>query len=305
MDFFISVFPGYTYETFQMLHPSNKYLIHEKQGRPQKQIAALDIYNTLGADAYFTVNVVAEGYRREASSIVTLRAVFAEYDNGMPATVALPPTARISSSPGKEQWYWVLREPLPAAAHREHWQQVENAVVYATGGDTNARDVARILRVPGFINHKYPAKPRVTLLEVTDRRYTLDELEHAFPPAPITVTAKPRLNATAGEVSDLPPVEHRVARWLKWLGAIPVPAAGRGERNGFYYRLAAAGLRDFALPAEEVVTQLEAHSARHHADAAYDRADVTKVVSNAARTSRHAVGAAFAQSQVTSIDVEV
>ncbi len=63
-------------------------------------------------------------------------------------------------SGGGVHLYWTLREP----AEKSEIGMIENVnkrIAHAMGGDPNAVDAARVLRVPGTINHKYPRLVRV------------------------------------------------------------------------------------------------------------------------------------------------
>ena len=61
--------------------------------------------------------------------------------------------------------YWLFKEP----AEKEDIQKIENInrrIATSLGGDLNSCDAARILRIPGTVNHKYSHKP---LCEVTEK----------------------------------------------------------------------------------------------------------------------------------------
>jgi len=62
----------------------------------------------------------------------------------------------IIRSGGGIHLYWFLKEP----AEKEDIPQVEDVnrrIAHELGGDLNACDAARVLRMPGTVNHKYPA----------------------------------------------------------------------------------------------------------------------------------------------------
>ncbi len=75
------------------------------------------------------------------------------------------------------QCYWRAKD-----AKREHW----NAIVFASlvphfGADKNARDIARILRAPGFLHLKDPADPfLVRIIHRFDVGYTEREMWSKF-----------------------------------------------------------------------------------------------------------------------------
>jgi hypothetical protein len=50
--------------------------------------------------------------------------------------------------------YWFLREPLELPAEAAHAKQLLRRLAVAVGGDLNAAEPARVLRVPGTWNRK-------------------------------------------------------------------------------------------------------------------------------------------------------
>lgn len=99
--------------------------------------------------------------------------------------------------------HWHLVDGRP-----EHWNAlVLERLVPFFGADKNARDIARILRVPGFLHWKDPANPfPIRLVHRSDRRYTERELAAAFPWVPRegereAATAIQRSARRAGDMS--------------------------------------------------------------------------------------------------------
>ena len=212
----------------------------------------LDALNRTGSDIYFTVNR-CDGLGRRAENITAVRAIFADYDAGVPSAWALEPSYLVESSPGKAQAYWFMREPL---APTMQWAAVERAVVWETGADRNVCDVARVLRLPGFVNHKYAEKPLCTVLHASEQRYTLDELEAVYgalaPPAQLA----------AGSVV-MPEDEVKVRRYKLWLEAAGTPTPSSSGRlpvaRNWLFRKCAAGVWDFDLPAAIVAEIVSNH----------------------------------------------
>jgi len=67
----------------------------------------------------------------------------------------LPPDIIVQSGTGSHL-YWLLEEPIFVRTGR--WKEIEavnRALCKKFGGDIASIDVTRILRVPGFSNHKY------------------------------------------------------------------------------------------------------------------------------------------------------
>jgi hypothetical protein len=109
-----------------------------------------------------------------------LHALFADIDfksdvhpNGIPEPEArakleqflLKPSIVVNSGGGL-QVYWLLWEPidLQVPGEAERAKSLLRRLTLALGGDLNAAEAARILRVPGTLNHRY-TPPRQVLIE--------------------------------------------------------------------------------------------------------------------------------------------
>jgi hypothetical protein len=120
-------------------------------------------------------------------------AAWADFDRELPPLLPLVPSLLINSSPGKHQMLWLLDSPCPDLARVE---ALNRAIVAVTGADRNACDRARVLRLPGYTNLKYTERPRARLLTCDGNvRYSLTDLEAAFPPPP---AARPVLGTLQG-----------------------------------------------------------------------------------------------------------
>lgn len=109
-------------------------------------------------DIYFTPCLFNEPNRRNESALPS-RLLYADLDDVDPNTLALRPTIAIESSPGRWQGIWVLTRPLPV----DKFRALNQRLTYATGADKGGWFPAKILRVPGTRNRKYPDSPRVRL----------------------------------------------------------------------------------------------------------------------------------------------
>ena len=101
-----------------------------------------------------------------------------------------PPTSTIDSG-GGVQAYWGLQQPfiLDTPEKRDRADRIQKAWVKHVGSDDGAKDLARVLRVPGTLNFKYNPPRPVTVLEADySRRYDLDDLEALLPPEEVKPT---------------------------------------------------------------------------------------------------------------------
>ena len=143
----------------------------EKMATPQYQ-AHLRAANASGADVYLTVNSLKPGATgRKKADVETVRHVFLDLDGGGKEAVDRILTAEgipnphhvLNTSPGKHQILW--------SVERFDHDQAESLVrTMATkfGADQAVWDVARVLRMPGFRNHKY-AEPRHFVRDMHDK----------------------------------------------------------------------------------------------------------------------------------------
>ena len=108
-------------------------------------------------------------------------AVWADYDHGIPTSLPLEPSIVVQSSPGKHQALWLLEKPCHDLGSIE---ALNRSIAETTGADLNACDRARVLRLPGLANLKYPGRPQARLaVYEPERRYRTETLEAAWPPA--------------------------------------------------------------------------------------------------------------------------
>ncbi len=85
----------------------------------------------------------------------------------------LPPSLIVATGGG---WhlYWKLKEP----ALVEEFSRIESinrGLAKALGGDPASTDIARILRVPGTLNHKYDPPRTVTVIDQSSAGYSLSD----------------------------------------------------------------------------------------------------------------------------------
>lgn len=121
-------------------------------GSIDQQFQELANLNKRGASVCVTINET-DFKGRTAENIVRVRSVFAEMDEGPidPCMqCALEPSMVVESSPGKYHVYWLV-DGLPI----EQFHGVQNVIIRRFGADPSCKDVARVLRVPGFHHQKH------------------------------------------------------------------------------------------------------------------------------------------------------
>jgi hypothetical protein len=160
----------------------------------------------------------ASAIRSQVDYIAALNCLYADFDakdfgGSLDATLAhvrglaVQPSVIVASGGGFHT-YWLLDEPfvLDTPEKRARAVDVQARWQAFVRGDKNAKDIARVLRVPGTLNYKYSPPRPVTFVEQDyGRTYTLDALAATLPaPAPRNARA-PRTNAPACHTDGLPP----------------------------------------------------------------------------------------------------
>lgn len=273
------------------------------RGRPHRalynvalkaQLGRLGVYSEVGSDIYASANETSSN-GRDAQHITKLRAVFVDLDKGIPEKWPLPPSAIVESSPGKQQVYWALKNHLDTTPENVRaWQSVEDRFVHSLKADWNARDTARILRVPGFVNYKYTPAAPVKLLEVSNSRYELSELEEVVR----DVSVPEQMSYTSWWApTGIPPDSIRERRFRFYLNKTPFPAVGSGQRNGFLFRKSCAGVIDFALEPELTAAILSEYSALRYGQDAYSYSKLLTLANRAATYGKGVRGSVYARAE--------
>lgn len=154
--------------------------------------------------------------RGQLRYIAAVNCLFAEFDGGADAALAhldklwsdgYPYPSAIIHSGGGLHCYWLLEDTLPVTdsnrAQIAHWQA---AWVDLVGADDGAKDLARVLRVPGTQNRKPERRaadgscPKVTVLEYRPMRmYDLTDLTRFLP---VFKPPEPRADRTVTPAAD-------------------------------------------------------------------------------------------------------
>lgn len=136
-------------------------------------------FNAHGAGIFVTVNAT-DGLGRKLENIQRIRAIWHEDDHGQARDFPLQPHITVESSPGKWHRYWLVD-----GLSLEQFRGVMNTLVRTWGSDPNAKDPARVLRLPGFLHLKDAANPwRVRLADVSgELPYSAEQIVAAFPPS--------------------------------------------------------------------------------------------------------------------------
>jgi len=130
-------------------------------------------------EIYISMNALhpnAQG--RTKHDVAAIRHIYLDFDEGGTAAVErllkrddVPkPNYLISSSPDKWQVVWKVE-----GFGKDQAEQLQRGLARDTGADPAATDCARVLRLPGFCNHKYAQPYLVQAQSLAAERYRPDQ----------------------------------------------------------------------------------------------------------------------------------
>jgi len=131
--------------------------------------------NAQRREIYISPNSIHPGaLGREKADVQYVRHVYADFDHDAATRVAamqdrknMPTPNHIGgSSPGKSQVIWRAE-----GFTKDQAEELMRGLVREFGADPACTDVSRVLRLPGFVNHKYEKPHLVTVQNVTDKVY--------------------------------------------------------------------------------------------------------------------------------------
>lgn len=134
----------------------------------------------------------------------------------------------IVSSGGGVHGYWLLDSPL--AVTEDTFQPIRRALhglamLCEKGGDASVRDLARVMRVPGFMNVKRGTPCQI--IDAYDVRWDWQRLHARF--AKYAPQEPPRVTRSIPESAR----GKRIPKWInEWLNE----STGKGERNKLLYQ---------------------------------------------------------------------
>jgi hypothetical protein len=129
--------------------------------------------NDSNYDIYVTVNKTNSKQRKKAD-IKRIRAVWIDDDlkSDNPRTdFPIPPSMITQTSVGKYHYYW-----LTDSTEFNEFDTVMKYLVSNFGGDNGARDISRVLRLPGFVNRKGGNCDDCQLIDAAGTRYPWDKV---------------------------------------------------------------------------------------------------------------------------------
>ena len=182
----------------------------------------------------------------KAEDVALARCLFADFDNvtaddvkKMLSEKQFPePTIMLNSGHGIH-CYWRLNVPINDMAV---WIELQKRLIATLNSDKSIHDPPRIMRLPGYVNHKEPRADAKIVFAVSERRYDAGDIEK-YLETPQTFS-KPVSKPVSKTVSK-PTDEKLFQRALKYIDAFP--NYGEGERNSNAQRLGSVLLNDLGV----------------------------------------------------------
>jgi hypothetical protein len=150
--------------------------------RPEREMNLGDDWNAYVTVASFR-RASDNSFRRRTETFAAGRALMVD-DVGTKvkreAVEGVPPSAIVETSPGNEQWWYILGEPGRDVAR---FDGVIRAFISGKllGADPGMSGVTRVGRIPGYVNGKPSNKGwRCRLKMLDERRFTVAELLERF-----------------------------------------------------------------------------------------------------------------------------
>lgn len=127
----------------------------------------------------YPASLVGHRKGRTQENVVEVRALQTDIDNVQQAEHIVstmqssakvpPPSIVVESSTGKRQGVWLVD-----GISKEEAKPLMKAIAAEFGTDSAVAEIARVMRLPGFVNRKYTTEPVAKLLVNTGVRYTRD-----------------------------------------------------------------------------------------------------------------------------------
>jgi len=154
---------------------------------------------------YFTVNELDRSLdpdrKRTKRMLKSIRSVYCEFDGGPSEPIPewpIKPSIVVQTSPGKYHFYWLTKTDKI-----KEWDGVQQRIVNDYGGDKQAKDVTRFLRIPDFLHCKKDPPHLVKLLENNGHVYDWEAIKVAFPPTDKAVKPTDKVNVDASAPDGL------------------------------------------------------------------------------------------------------
>lgn len=200
-----------TFQTFDDRPKKDSKLTKVIHGTLNENFDQLKNLNQHGAGIFITVNAT-DLKGRKTDNIKKVRAFFVDLD-GAPIDpileAPLKPHIIVESSPGRFHAYWLVSE-----ASLDIFSKVQKALIAKFNGDKSINDLARVMRLPGFMHQKQEAF-MTAILEIEEA--PLYSVQDVIQKLALYIEEKMPDEKTAGTIPDKN-VEDEILGCLKSKG---------------------------------------------------------------------------------------
>ena len=185
-EIFLNSFPGLkTFQLFDDTQAKRREFskVFHCQSLPWSWTQRLEELNCNGVGVFLCVNET-DGTGRTNASIKNIRAVFADFD-GQDVAPAYDddPSMVVETSPGKYHAYFFTDPDEIGGFPVSSFTTIQTAIAAKYNSDPAVKDLARVMRVPGFYHTKgEPFLSRIT--HYTGNVFAYGDLVEMFPPIP-------------------------------------------------------------------------------------------------------------------------
>lgn len=182
-------------------HRGDKSLNRVLHGSLDEHWPELCRLNQAGAGIFVTVNETDLNGRKK-ENIVRVRAIFQEQDRHGCPELPVSPHIVVESSPGRHHRY-----VLVAGCPLDGFRPLQERLVQDYGSDPNAKDLPRVLRLPGFYHMKNPDTSHLVRIVSSSgkRPLSYNEAKRIFPP--VQRRPKPAPSAKGDLADGSPPAD--------------------------------------------------------------------------------------------------
>lgn len=209
---------NYILENFEATDRIAIVLLDKRTGAALQRIAAaeriaapeyqawLRHMNAQKHEVYISMNTLKDGaQRRTKEDVERIRHIYLDFDeDGTTAVEVLlrrddlpQPNYLLNSSPDKWQVIWKIHNCSRAQA-----EKIERGLVRDTGADPAVIDVARVLRLPGFYNHKYPRPHPISIENRSGETCTPVQFQHFAPEASAIEDSENEFQISSGQITQ-------------------------------------------------------------------------------------------------------
>ncbi len=231
-------------QTFQVIPDNSKVPGHAQiiHGTLEEHQAKLEQFNQRGMGIFYAVNQT-DLKGRKAENIKRVRAYICDIDdtpdpkdklNKLLELIRckLPPSAVIESRNGLHA-YWYAADNQ--SIDQREYANVNQHLIKRFGGCTQSKDLARVLRVPGFMHRKETDNPFLVkrVIDEPGRRYTAEQIQKAFPltakapHTPVSIDLRKRKRGQDEPLTE----DQEEFRWRRTLEGLAAWAPVDGKKH--------------------------------------------------------------------------